>query len=133
MKTPREVLQSLRKQFDNTSVLQIIKSCFKAAGIKTIYMALLLFYAYNRDDTPTWARRIILGTLAYLVAPIDAIPDLSPFLGFTDDFGVLMFGLVSVIGHIDTEVRKKARFRVEQWFGHVYDNTLEEVENSLNL
>jgi hypothetical protein len=38
-----------------------------------------------------WAKNIILGTLGYLLAPFDAIPDLSPIIGYTDDIGVLSF------------------------------------------
>jgi uncharacterized membrane protein YkvA (DUF1232 family) len=88
----------------------------KKAGSKTIYMALLLFYAYRRKETPAWAKHIVLGALGYLISPIDALPDLTPILGYTDDAGVLAFALVVISGHINGEVKIQARERLNSWF-----------------
>ncbi len=133
MMTPKEIWNALHSKFDHNKILDYLKDSVKRAGIKTVYAGLLLYYAYNRSDTPTWARRMILGTLAYLVAPFDAVPDLTPFFGFTDDFGILMFGLVSIAGHINQDVRVSAREKIEKWFGPECDDSLEEVEESLNV
>ncbi len=103
----------------------------KKLSIKVVYSALLMFYAYRRKDTPRWAKRVITGTLAYFIAPIDAIPDLTPFLGFTDDFGVLSFGLVTVAAFINNEVREKSREQLQKWFGEVNEAELKEVDDKL--
>ena len=66
-------------------------------------------YAFKRKETPAWAKRIITGILAYFIAPLDAIPDLTPFLGFTDDVGLLGFGLVTIAAYINDEVKSKSR------------------------
>jgi len=103
----------------------------RKAGLKTVYSALLLFFAYRRRDTPLWAKNIILGTLGYFLAPIDAIPDLTPVLGYTDDLGVLAFGLVTIAAYVDDQVRVKARKQLSKWFGD-YDLTeLKEVDDQL--
>lgn len=133
MKTPKNVLERLKQRFDAVPVLVFLKSVVKKAGIKTAYVGLLLFHAYQRNETPSWAKRMVLGTLAYLLAPIDAIPDLAPFIGFTDDFGLLMFGLVSIAGHVNSDVRSSARVQLEKWFGTIADHDLIEVEESLRL
>ena len=67
---------------------------FRQLGMKTCYSALLLFYAYRRSDTPSWAKNIVIGVLGYLIAPFDMLPDLTPIIGYTDDLGILGFGLV---------------------------------------
>lgn len=103
----------------------------KKAGIKTVYSVLLLFYAYRRKETPSWAKNIILGTLGYFLAPIDAIPDLSPIIGYTDDIGVLSFGLVTIAAYINKEVREKAKERLSKWFGEYDPKELEEVDKKL--
>jgi len=100
-------------------------------GLKAVYSALLLFYAYRQPDTPAWAKNIILGTLGYLLAPFDAIPDLSPIIGYTDDIGVLSFGLVTVAGYVNEKVREQARERVKKWFGDGEHKELEEVDKVL--
>ena len=108
-----------------------IKRFAKAAGVKTVYSVLLLFYAFQRKDTPAWAKNIILGALAYFISPLDFLPDLTPVFGFTDDLGVLGFGLVTIAGYIDAEVRQQARERLSKWFTAYSEEDLEEVERHL--
>lgn len=101
------------------------------AGVKVIYAVLLMWYAYQRKDTPSWAKRIILGALAYFVSPIDMIPDLSPFLGFTDDLGILGMGLVAVAAYINDDVRQLARQRLGKWFDSYNDDDLKDIDDKL--
>ena len=75
-------------------------------------MALLLYYAYRRRDTPLWAKNIVLGTLGYFLSPIDIIPDLTPLLGYTDDAGVLAFGLVIISSYVASSVKVYSPQRV---------------------
>jgi uncharacterized membrane protein YkvA (DUF1232 family) len=74
---------------------------------------------------------VVLGALGYFLSPIDAIPDLTPFLGYTDDLGVLSFGLVLIAGYINEEVRGSARKQMTKWFGKINENELDEVDDSL--
>ena len=128
MKNPFEKYTS---KFSENKLWKKIKSFAQQAGIKTIYSALLLFYAYRRKETPAWAKNIILGTLGYFLAPIDAIPDLSPLIGYTDDLGVLSFGLVTIAGFINDEVRGNAKTQLGKWFDQYDDKVLEEIDKQL--
>ena len=101
------------------------------AGTKGVYSALLLFYAYRRKETPAWAKSIILGALGYLLTPIDAIPDLSPIIGYTDDIGVVSFGLVTIAGYINDEVRENARKQLSRWFKQYDEQDLLEGDKQL--
>ncbi len=112
-------------------VLTRVKSYCATAGTRVLYAALLLYFAYRQSDTPGWAKRIVLGAFAYLLTPLDALPDLTPLLGFTDDFGVLMFGLVSIAGYVNEEVRVEARQLLSQWVGRVDPADLEVVDKKL--
>jgi uncharacterized membrane protein YkvA (DUF1232 family) len=119
------------KEIEESSLWKKITKYAKNAGLKVVYSALLLYYAYRRKDTPAWAKRIITGTLAYFIAPLDAIPDLTPFLGFTDDLGILGIGLVMVAAYINEEVRANARANLVSWFGDVDEAELKEVDDKL--
>ncbi|MEM9545097.1 MAG: YkvA family protein [Bacteroidota bacterium] len=112
-------------------LMRYLSARLKTIGVKITYSALLLFYAYERSDTPVWAKNIILGSLAYLLSPFDAVPDLTPILGFTDDFGVLSFGLVTIACYIDQNVRDKAKFRLHTFFKVVDEQDLIEVDSKL--
>lgn len=91
----------------------------------------MLFYAYKRKDTPVWAKNIVLGVLGYFLSPIDWMPDLTPIIGFTDDIGVLSFGLVTIAAYVNEEVRKQAREKLKLWFGEYDPTPLTEVDQQL--
>lgn len=48
---------------------------------------------------------------------MDAIPDFIPGVGYTDDLGVLMAAMGSVMAHIDDSSRKWAKDRLRDRFG----------------
>ena len=118
-------------KFSEFNFWEKIKNYAIQAGQKTVYTALLLYYAFKRSDTPAWAKRVVLGALGYFLSPIDGIPDLTPFLGYTDDLGVLSFGLVLIAGYINDEVRENAREQMTKWFGDINEEELNEVDDSL--
>lgn len=131
MKRPTDILKVIKDWIEGQDFLMNICGFVHRAGVQITYSALLLFLAYKRKETPKWAKRIVLGALAYLLAPVDAIPDLSPFLGFTDDLGVLLFGLVSIAGYVNQDVRERAREILGQWIPDLDQEDLAEVDQKL--
>ncbi|MEL6803260.1 MAG: YkvA family protein, partial [Bacteroidota bacterium] len=110
-------ISRFRKFFSESRFWQKMSQSAGRAGQKLVYSALLLYYAYKRKETPSWAKRIVLGSLGYLIMPLDFIPDLSPILGYTDDLGVISFGLVTIAAYINDDIRDKARTKLTKWFG----------------
>ena len=88
-----------------------------SAGKPVTEKTLQLFYATQSPDTPAWAKRVIYGALAYLILPIDAIPDYLPVVGFTDDLGVITAALTTVASYISPEIKAKSKAKMAQWFG----------------
>ena len=103
----------------------------RKVGQQATYTVLLLFYAFNRKDTPKWAKHIIFGAFAYLLTPLDAIPDLTPLLGYTDDIGVLAYSLVIIAAYINDNVRIEARKKLKKMFGELDFEAIRAVENKL--
>ena len=85
-------------------------------GRSALGNALTLYYAVQHPETPAWARRVIYGALAYFILPLDAIPDLAPLIGYTDDLSVMAAALAAVSRHITPDVRTQAAKRLTQWF-----------------
>ena len=112
-------------------IFKFISVHLKNLSVRLIYSILLMMYAYNAERTPAWARRIILGAVAYLFSPIDSIPDLTPFIGFTDDLGVISFGLVAIACYIDQDVRIAARQKLMTIFEQVDERELQAVDEKL--
>jgi uncharacterized membrane protein YkvA (DUF1232 family) len=96
---------------------QKIKDFALQAGREVIEKALWLYYAAQRPDTPTWAKTVIYGALAYFISPLDAIPDVTPVIGFVDDLGALAAAVATVSAYINDEVRQQASNKLADWFG----------------
>ena len=120
----------ITKESVNRVVKKIGRFCL-VMGQQTVYSVLLMVYAFRRKDSPGWAKRIIIGTLGYVLTPIDAIPDLTPLIGYTDDLGVLGFGLEAIASYINLDVRVKARRDVKLLFGEIDLESMHEVDSKL--
>lgn len=71
---------------------------------------LLAAWFCARDPaTPRRVRMTLLAALGYFVLPIDAIPDIMPLLGFTDDAAVIAAAIAAVAGSITIEHRERAK------------------------
>jgi len=71
---------------------------------------LLAAWFCARDPaTPRRVRLTLLAALGYFVLPIDAIPDIMPLIGFTDDAAVIAAAIAAVAGSITPEHRERAR------------------------
>ncbi|AGA24489.1 YkvA family protein [Singulisphaera acidiphila] len=68
-----------------------------------------LYFCLLDPKTPLWVKGIVGAALAYFILPLDAIPDLLPLAGFSDDAGVLAAALTAVSAHITDEHRARAR------------------------
>ena len=59
----------------------------------------------------------MVGALGYFISLVDAIPDITPVVGYTDDLWVLAVATVVVASHIKQEHREKAKETLNRWFG----------------
>ncbi len=93
-----------------------VKKYAKVAGESVLEPALKMYNAAIDSDTPAWAKGIIFAALGYFISPVDAIPDITPMIGYTDDLGVLAAALAAVASHIKEEHTAKAKETLKQWF-----------------
>lgn len=93
----------------------------RVAGREVVEKALFLYYAAQNPDMPAWARTVVFGALGYFILPTDAVPDLIPAVGFSDDLGALAFALTIVVMHVTPAVKEKARAKLREWFDDGHD------------
>ncbi len=108
--------QTYSNEFTETSFWQKVKNVTKTAGCELIEKALVMYYATMDEDTPVWARTILVGALGYFICPIDAIPDAIPGGGYADDAGAIAAALGMVAAHIKPEHKVLAKRKVDEWF-----------------
>ena len=80
-----------------------------AASLPFAEDLLSAYYCAFDRETPGHVRVALLGALAYFVLPLDALPDMLPLLGFTDDAAVLATTIKLVSDAIMPEHREAAR------------------------
>lgn len=120
------------KTYSENSFFDKILKTAQKAGINVIYAGLLLFYTLQKPRTPGWAKTTIIGALGYFISPIDAIPDITPVAGYTDDLGALALAITAVAMFIDDEVKLKAKDKLKDWFGNYDESKLDEIDKKIN-
>lgn len=119
------------KYYSEDSLWEKIRNYSKAAGVTVVYAVLLLYYAMTNAKTSLKSRMIIAAALGYFIVPTDALPDLTPLIGYSDDLGVLLFALSQISAIITPEIRQKARDKIGEWFGRVDENELLQLESKI--
>ncbi len=78
------------------------ESAFKSklgaiAGLRELFDAARKLYALMRDpETPLWVKGMCAAALGYLILPTDAVTDLVPVLGYSDDLAVLAAAIAAI-------------------------------------
>jgi uncharacterized membrane protein YkvA (DUF1232 family) len=120
-------LSKYESEFSFDGLMNKIKESAKKAGLKAIYMALLLYYALESPTISTMDKAIIYGALGYFICPIDIVPDIIPFIGLTDDIAVLAWAFSRVKRNVTDMTREKAKTKLKIWFGNYDEKEIDDL------
>ncbi len=67
-----------------------------------------MYFCMLDAKTPLWVKTTVAAALAYFILPIDAIPDMLPIVGLSDDASVLAAAIAAISSHITAEHYQKA-------------------------
>ncbi len=87
---------------DNASEEDVSKIGAKLFGmnrgkIAKIWKYVMALWKLIQDSEAAWAAKAIaIGALLYLISPIDAIPDVIPGLGLSDDAAVIAIAIAAL-------------------------------------
>ena len=118
-------LQNHEKDFSDSGFWSKVSLFGKKLGLKPLYIAFLLYYTLPKVSLVNKA--IIIGSLGYLISPIDLIPDWIPIIGLMDDASALIFVYYRIKNEIDDESREKAKAALKNIFGNVDERLIEEL------
>ncbi|MFA4893881.1 YkvA family protein [Brevundimonas sp.] len=85
-----------------------------ASRIPFAGQALSVWFAARDPETPTAAKGIMVGALAYFVLPFDAIPDIFAGIGFTDDAAVIAALIATLGANIKRRHKDQAKSALER-------------------
>ncbi len=126
-----KMIDDFSKYYSENSLREKIKNFSKAAGAKVVYAVLLLYYIMNDKKVELKTKLYIAAALGYFIFPTDAIFDLTPILGYSDDLGVLLFALKQISSSITDETRKRARTKINEWFSDVDEDEIKDLEEKI--
>lgn len=90
-----------------------IKARKLVGKVKFLQNAVELYYCAMDPKTERWVKVLAFSALAYFIIPLDAIPDVIPIAGYTDDAGIIIAAIKKLSGQITDEHREKARAFLE--------------------
>ena len=120
-------LNTYQKHFSFNGLMSKIKETAKKAGLKAIYMALLLYYALESPTCTTMDKAIIYGALGYFISPLDIVPDILPLIGLSDDIAVLAWAYSRIKHNVSDMTREKAKTKLKIWFGDFDEKEIDDL------
>ncbi len=120
------------QKYNEKSLTAKITNYSAKAGQKVVYAVLLLYYVMKNPGVGFKTKLTIAAALGYFITPIDAIFDLTPLLGYTDDLGILILVLAKVSSSITPEIKLKARQKLGEWFNKRDESELLALEKKFS-
>lgn len=110
------MMKDASQQYSPDSFREKVSRHAWAIGEKVLLDAFVLAAVKADKKVPTKYKASIIAALGYLILPADAIPDLTPIVGFTDDAGALALTVSLLAKQVTDGHRAWARERVKRLF-----------------
>lgn len=99
------------------TVLPFLLRHAKAIGGQVVEHALKLWFTIKAPGTPQRVKAPLMAALAYLLLPLDAVPDVLPIVGFSDDAAILAGTLALAHLYITDDIVRQAKATRRRIFG----------------
>jgi uncharacterized membrane protein YkvA (DUF1232 family) len=73
-----------------------------------------LYLAARHPQTPWYAKLVVASFVAYVVTPVDFVPDAFPILGFVDDLVFIPIAVSLAIRFVPSRVLAECRMRARE-------------------
>ena len=112
------------QDYSDAKLWNKIAKCATKMGAKLVYYVLILYYVMKEPGVPFRIKAEIAGALAYVILPVDLIPDFIPVVGFSDDMAALLCVIELVADMVTPDIEKKAMDKVRDIFNLTEDYDL---------
>lgn len=96
-----------------------LRRLFKAVGRE----ALMLWFALRNPATPVSIKIATLLLGAYLVSPLDLLPDFALLFGWADDLMLFLVAVPYLARRLPPAVQAEVAARADRWFGRSTTST----------
>lgn len=100
---------------DSKALLAKARRVVRRLGHEVVEKVLVAYYVMRDDATPARAKATLAGALAYFLLPTDAIADVLPAVGLTDDAMAIAMALAAVATSVRPRHLDRARQTLAGW------------------
>ena len=125
----------LQKWYSDNKMDEKLERVGKKIGATILYPVLLLYNLFCAPSTTIGEKMAIVAPLAYLIMPIDMIPDaFATFAGagYVDDGAAVMACVKALSSSITLEIQDQAKAQCKEIVGEVDEEVLKTVTTTLD-
>lgn len=111
-----EVPLSYAKHYSSKALIALLPRLLSKTGMDLMAKIVQLYYVARSPDVPGWVKASVCAGLGYLIVVPDAVPDITPLVGFLDDIAVLSTVFTTVAAHISPKVKGQADAKLAELF-----------------
>ncbi len=100
------------KHYSEAGFWQKVKALPRSTVGAILEKALLCRELLLDGNTPFWVKGTLLGSLGYLILPLDLVPDFIPGAGFVDDIALLGMVLANLDHLVTDDIRRRVQQRL---------------------
>ena len=116
-----KMIEGKEQHYSDKDFFKTLKKYGSKLGFKGLHTAATLHTALKSPNMSKANKMIILGALGYLILPFDAVADILPLIGLSDDLFVLTTALTKVFMSIDDDMKNDAHALLKEKFGDRYE------------
>lgn len=119
-------LKVYEKYFSDSELKQKLEKFGKTMGATILYPILLLYNLLKSGDVDLKDKAMIIGTLGYVILPLDFIPDALP-LGFSDDELGLLAAITALASCLSEDIQQASKEQLRNLLGDFDERALDSV------
>lgn len=124
-------LNLYEKYFSESELKQKLERFGKTMGATILYPILLLYNLLKSGEVDLKEKAMIIGTLGYVILPLDFLPDALPG-GFSDDELGLIAAITAVASCLSEEIQEISKTQLRNLLGEFDERALDAVTKIIN-
>jgi len=104
------------EHYSEHSFSEKLKKHLKRIGTELLWKSLTLFILVRQKRLNLRQRTQAIAALGYLILPIDAVPDFTPIIGYSDDLAAVILVLNAIWSSLDADTREVISHEVSHKF-----------------
>lgn len=105
------------KAYSDDGMADFLKKYACKIGHESLVLFFKLWFTLLDGKISPTTKALIMAALGYAACPIDAIPDIIPMIGLTDDAAILAATAYSIASDITPEAASKAEKKAKEILG----------------